>query len=74
MSHLRAEVRNPAATHGHLTAAVFGSPRRGFEFTDLAPPAGFVPLDMALWDFGPDGDDEGHLVAYATQVCFFTFA
>src|SRR5215467_12572819 len=47
MSHLRAEVRNPSAAHGHLTTAVFGAPRRGFEFTDLAPPAGFVPLDMA---------------------------
>jgi acyl-CoA thioesterase len=47
MSHLRAEVRNPAAARGHLTAAVFGSPRQGFEFTDLAPPVGFVPLDMA---------------------------
>ncbi len=47
MSHLRAEVRNPAAAHGHLTSAVFGSPRQGFEFTDLAPPIGFVPLDMA---------------------------
>ena len=29
---------------------------------------------MALWDFGPDGNDEGRLVAYATQMCFFTFA
>jgi acyl-CoA thioesterase len=47
MSHLRAEVRNPAAARGHLTTAVFGSPRRGFEFTDLAPPAGFVPLELA---------------------------
>jgi len=47
MSHLRAEVRNPAAARGHLTSAVFGSPRQGFEFTDLAPPIGFVPLDMA---------------------------
>ena len=45
MSHLQAEVRNPAAARGHLAVAVFGSPRRGFEFTDLAPPAGFVPLD-----------------------------
>lgn len=202
MSQLRAEVRNPAAARGHMTDAVFGSPRRGFEFTDLAPPIGFVPLDkarsfrdppppgiepfipvpfwqqrlegraalghapwedyrprraehgtwyrmdqppmladgtldplalivmadtmpgavaeklgpqhrhgwfspsvdltfhllgscrsewvfahnlarhagegyasvdMALWDFGPEGNDEGRLVAYATQVCFFTF-
>jgi acyl-CoA thioesterase len=44
MSQLRAEVRNPADARGHLTTAVFGSPRRGFEFTDLAPPVGFVPL------------------------------
>jgi acyl-CoA thioesterase len=47
MSQLRAEVRNPADARGHLTTAVFGSPRRGFEFTDLAPPVGFVPLDKA---------------------------
>jgi hypothetical protein len=47
MSHLRAEARNPAAARGHLTAAVFGSPRRGFEFTDLAPPIGFVRLEAA---------------------------
>lgn len=47
MSHLRAEVRNPAAARGHLTTAVFGSPRPGFEFTDLAPPAGFIPLKEA---------------------------
>src|SRR5579863_144031 len=30
MSHLRAEARNPGAARGHLTAAVFGSPRPGF--------------------------------------------
>jgi hypothetical protein len=29
---------------------------------------------MALWDFGPDGNDEWRLVAYATQVSFFSFA
>lgn len=28
MSHLRAEVRNPTADRGRLTAAVFGSPRQ----------------------------------------------
>jgi hypothetical protein len=38
MSHLRAEVRNPGAARGHLTTAVFGATRRGFEFTDLEPP------------------------------------
>jgi hypothetical protein len=31
---------------------------------------GYASADMALWDFGPDGDDEGRLVAYATQVLF----
>lgn len=43
MSHLRAEVRNPASERGHITTAVFGGPRRGFEFTDLAPPADLPP-------------------------------
>jgi acyl-CoA thioesterase len=44
MSHLRAEVRNPGATHGHVTTAVFGSTRRGFDFVDLDPPRDFTPL------------------------------
>jgi acyl-CoA thioesterase len=43
MSHLRAEVANVGAARGHLTTAVFGSTREGFDFTDLAPPAD-VPL------------------------------
>ena len=38
MSHLRAEVRNPATRRGHLTTAIFGGRRQGFEFTDIAPP------------------------------------
>ena len=38
MSQLRAEVRNPGATRGHLTTCVFGAPRVGFAFTDLRPP------------------------------------
>ena len=38
MSHARAEVRNPGTPRGHLTTAVFGSPREGFDFTDLEPP------------------------------------
>ncbi|HEV3226174.1 MAG TPA: thioesterase family protein [Acidimicrobiales bacterium] len=40
MSHLRAEVRNVDAARGHLTTAIFGSTRPGFEFTDLEPPVG----------------------------------
>ncbi len=39
MSHLRAEVTNRDAPRGHLTAAVFGAGRSGFDFTDLEPPA-----------------------------------
>jgi acyl-CoA thioesterase len=38
MSHLRAEVKNPDAARGHVTTAIFGTTRRGFDFTDLAPP------------------------------------
>jgi acyl-CoA thioesterase len=38
MSHLRAEVANAGAERGHLTTAVFGAPRRGFDFVDLVPP------------------------------------
>ncbi|MGD0881272.1 MAG: thioesterase family protein [Acidimicrobiales bacterium] len=53
MSHARAEVRNPGSAHGHVTTAVFGSPRRGFEFTDLDPPSGFVPLSEARSFRGP---------------------
>jgi acyl-CoA thioesterase len=47
MSHLRAELRNPDAAHGHVTTAVFGSSRRGFDFTDLEPPRQFMPLAEA---------------------------
>jgi acyl-CoA thioesterase len=38
MSHLRAEVRSPGASRGHITTAVFGRAREGFDFTDLAMP------------------------------------
>jgi acyl-CoA thioesterase len=45
MSHLRAEVRNQAAEHGHVTTAVFGASRRGFSFTDVSPPSDVPPPD-----------------------------
>lgn len=45
MSQLTATVRNPGAPAGLTAVAVFGTPRRGFAFTEVAPPA--VP--------GPDG-------------------
>ena len=38
MSHLRAVVRNPGASSGHIVTAVFGATRDGFEFTELARP------------------------------------
>ena len=45
MSQLSATVRNPGAAAGLTAIAVFGAPRRGFDFTDLTFPD--VP--------GPDG-------------------
>jgi len=38
VSHVRSEVRNVGQVRGHTTTAVFGSTRRGFDFTDLEPP------------------------------------
>ena len=38
MSHLRADVRNPGGKAGHVTTAVFGLSREGFEFTHLQRP------------------------------------
>ena len=46
VSHVRSEVRNPAAARGHLTTGIFGAARRGFEFTDLRPPADVPPPDQ----------------------------
>ena len=40
MSQVRGELRNPGAARGHLTTAVFGASRRGFDFTDLVAPTG----------------------------------
>ncbi len=45
MSHLRAEVANLGSERGHVTTAVFGSQRAGFEFTDLVPPEDVPPPD-----------------------------
>ena len=35
---------------------------------------GYASVDMALWDCGNQGTATPRLVAYATQLCFFTFA
>jgi hypothetical protein len=34
---------------------------------------GYASADLSLWDCGPDGTDRPCLVAYATQLFFFTF-
>ena len=49
MSHLRAEVRNLGAAAGHITTAVFGASREGFEFTHLQRPV--VPPPEACRSF-----------------------
>ena len=47
MSHVRAHVRNPGTANGHITTAVFGATRDGFDFTELrrpqVPPAADCP-------------------------------
>jgi hypothetical protein len=35
---------------------------------------GYASVDMALWDCGPEGTEAPRLVAYATQLCLFSFA
>ena len=35
---------------------------------------GYASIDGALWDCGEQGTDSPRLVAYATQVCLFSFA
>ncbi|MBV8462045.1 MAG: thioesterase family protein [Acidimicrobiales bacterium] len=71
MSHLRAEVANPGSGRGHVTTAVFGSERRGFDFTDLEPPAGIIPPDdcPSFRDPLPDGvEDFEEMAFWAQQV------
>jgi acyl-CoA thioesterase len=60
MSHLRAEVANPGSSRGHLTTAIFGSGRPGFDFTDLRPPADRPPpSDCPTWRRPPPPGVEG---------------
>jgi acyl-CoA thioesterase len=58
MSHLRAEARNPGATRGHLTTAIFGAPREGFAFTDLQPPVVPPPLECPSFRVPPPPEAE----------------
>ena len=69
MSHLRAEVRNVDADRGHLTTAVFGTPRRGFDFVDLEPPPD-VPAPNQCPSFRdplPDGVEGFQPMAFWTD-------
>ncbi len=43
VSHLQAEVSSTDARRGHVTTGIFGSPRPGFDFTDLRPPPQVPP-------------------------------
>jgi acyl-CoA thioesterase len=45
MSQLRAELTAIGADRGHLTTAIFGADRPGFDFTDLPPPLDVPPPD-----------------------------
>ncbi len=45
MSQLRAEVRSPDSSRGHLVTAAFGAERPGFDFTDITPPPDVPPPD-----------------------------
>lgn len=57
MSHLRGEIRNPGTARGHLTTAIFGGPRKGFDFVDLAVPRGVPrPDDCPSFRDPPPGD------------------
>lgn len=49
MSHMRAEVCSDDTDRGHLTTAVFGASRRGFEFTDIEPPPAPPPEQCRSW-------------------------
>ncbi len=71
MSHLRAEVRNPGVARGHLTTAIFGGPRRGFAFVDLAPPTGLAPPDdcPSYRDPPPEGVEIGPPMPFWTERC-----
>jgi len=58
MSQLQATVTSPGADAGLTAVAVFGAPRRGFEFTELVPPEVEGPDGLRSYrDPVPDGID-----------------
>jgi acyl-CoA thioesterase len=68
ISQLRAEVTSPGADRGHLTTAIFGGERPGFDFTDLQPPADVGPPDAypSFRDAVPDEAQQ-----YVVQMPFW---
>jgi len=56
MSHLRAHVRNPGTSTGHIVTAVFGATRDGFEFTELRRPDVPPPDDCPSYRDPPPPD------------------
>jgi acyl-CoA thioesterase len=58
VSHLRAEVRNDGAARGHVTTAVFGAPREGFDLVDARPPVVPPPEDCPSFRDPPPPDVE----------------
>ena len=71
MSHLRNEVRNPGTARGHLTTAIFGGPRRGFDFIDLEPPTDVLPPDEcpSFRDPPPEGAPIFPPLPFWTERC-----
>ncbi len=69
MSQLRAEVVAPGTDRGHLTTAIFGAERPGFDFTDLRPPAEVVPPDAcpSFRDPLPDGVEGYEPMSFWTE-------
>jgi acyl-CoA thioesterase len=59
MSQATATVRSRDADAGHTAIAVFGAPRPGFEFTDLAPPDVPAPEDCPSFRDPPPEDFVG---------------
>jgi acyl-CoA thioesterase len=70
MSQVRAEVRNAGQPRGHLTTCIFGSPRTGFSFTELAPPSEIrPPQDCRSYRDPPPADIEQFVpMAFWTEL------
>ncbi len=69
MSQLSATVRSPGETAGHTSIAVFGGPRDGFAFTDIAPPPVPPPEECPSFrDPPPAGFERKYRFSWWDQV------